>query len=263
MSTVSARPGASPATLAGIRALSFDLDDTLWDCAPALRHAEETLYGWFERETPRITARHDRASLAAHRARTLAAHPRHAGDVTTQRRLVIGALLEEHGYPRGLLDAAFTAFHRARSEVVLYDGVPEMLERLGRRYPLAAITNGNADLERIGLAGHFRVILAASATVAPKPAPDMFHRCAAELGIGVHEMLHIGDNAVTDVGGALAAGARALWFNGRGERWSDDLPPAELAVDSIAGLVAALDAGEPDRQPATVTSGHGPASDRP
>ena len=227
--------------LDGIRALSFDLDDTLWDCAPAIRHAEETLHRWFERETPEITARHDRASLAARRARIVAAHPQLAGDVTAMRRAVIGRLLDEHGYPTALVDEAFDVFLRARSEVVLYAGVPEMLARLGRRYRLAAITNGNADLRRIGLAGHFEAIFAAAGRIRPKPAAEMFLACAARLDIGVHELLHIGDNALTDVGGARAAGARALWFNRRGERWPDELAPPELAVDSIASLVALLD----------------------
>lgn len=220
----------------GVRALSFDLDDTLWDCAPAIRHAEATLHGWFARETPRIVARHDPESLAAHRAAVLAEHPELAVDVTASRRKAIERLLIEHDYPVSRVDEAFTVFHRARSDVVLYEGVPELLAALARRYRLAAITNGNADLERIGLAAHFDVILAASLERAPKPAPDMFHDCVERLGVEPHELLHIGDNARTDVGGARRAGVRALWFNGRGERWPEELAPPELEVGSIAEL---------------------------
>lgn len=229
----------------GIRALSFDLDDTLWDCLPAIRHAEETLHGWFERETPRITERHARDALTARRAEIVAEHPEHAGDVTTMRRTVIARLLAEHDYPDTLVDAAFETFHRARCEVELYAGVPAMLERLGRRYRLAAITNGNADLARIGLAHHFDVILAASAEIAAKPAPDMFRRCAERLGIGLHELLHIGDNVAVDVGGAQAAGACALWFNPRDDAWPAELAPPELEVTSIAALVELLDVEVP------------------
>jgi len=220
----------------GIRALSFDLDDTLWDCAPAIRHAEATLHDWFTRETPRIAARHDTRSLAAHRAGVLAGHPELACDVTASRRLAIERLLVEHDYPAARVDEAFAVFHRARSEVVPYDGVPELLAALGERYRLAAITNGNADLGQIGLARHFDVMLAASVDNAPKPAPDMFHDCLDRLGIEAHELLHIGDNASTDVGGARRAGVRALWFNGRGDVWPDALPPPELEAGSIAEL---------------------------
>ena len=233
----------------GIRALSFDLDDTLWDCAPAIRHAEATLHGWFARETPRIAERHDGESLAAHRAGVLAAHPELAGDVTASRRKAIERLLVEHGYPADLVDPAFDAFRRARSEVVLYDGVTELLAALGARYRLAAITNGNADLERIGLAGHFELILAASVDIPPKPAPDMFRACLERFGIEAHELLHIGDNALTDVGGAQRAGARALWFNGRGERWPEALPPPDLEAGSIAELGARLLDPPPEETP--------------
>ena len=233
-----------PALLDGVRALSFDLDDTFWDCAPAIRHAEETLYGWFGREAPRITERHDPASLAERRIAIAAAHPEHTGDVTTMRRAVIGQLLREADYPASLVDPAFAIFLRARSEVVLYEGVPAMLERLAGRFRLAAITNGNADLGQIGLAHHFEVILAASAEIAPKPSPEMFHRCVDELGIGINELLHIGDNALTDVSGARDAGARALWFNRRRERWPETLPPEPASVESIEALVALLAPGD-------------------
>ena len=234
-------PGAGAAGLARVRALSFDLDDTLWDCAPAIRRAEETLHRWFEREAPRVVARHDRASLAERRARIVAEHPEHVGDVTTMRRVVIGRLLAEHDYPESLVEPAFETFLAARCEVELYGGAAAMLARLARRYPLAAITNGNADLERIGLARHFAVILAASAELPPKPSPVMFHRCAERLGIGAHELLHIGDNAGTDVGGAHAAGARALWFNRRGDSWPAERAPPEFEVGSIAGLSRLLE----------------------
>ena len=224
----------------GIRALSFDLDDTLWDCAPAIRRAEEALHGWFARETPRVLERHDLESLAAHRARVVAEHPHPARDVTAMRRTAIARLLDEHGYPDSHVDAAFDVFHRARSEVVLYEGVAETLAALARRYRLAAITNGNADLERIGLAGHFELILAASLELAPKPAPEMFQLCLERFGIEAHELLHIGDNALTDVGGAQRAGVRALWFNGRDEEWPESLPPPDLEVRSIPALSTLL-----------------------
>ena len=222
--------------LAGIRALSFDLDDTLWDCAPAIRHAESTLLAWYARETPRIADAHDAASLAAHRADVLAAHPELAVDVTASRRKAIERLLDDHDYPITHVDDAFDVFLRARSEVVLYEGVPELLGALAARYRLAAITNGNADLGQIGLADHFEAIFAASLERAPKPAPDMFHDCLERLDIEAHELLHIGDNARTDVGGARAAGVRAAWFNARGDAWPDALPEPDLEIASIAEL---------------------------
>jgi len=228
--------------LEGVRALSFDLDDTLWDCAPAIRRAEETLLAWYAREAPRVLEHHDRDSLAVHRARVVAEHPHLVVDVSAMRRAVIGRLLAEHGYPETLADDGFETFRRARSEVVLYEGVVELLAALGGRYRLAAITNGNADLEQIGIAGHFDLVLAASLERAPKPSPEMFRDCLDCFGIEAHELLHIGDNALTDVGGAQRAGVRSLWFNGRDERWPEGLPPADLESRSISALATLLGA---------------------
>ena len=234
------RTEPAAAALAGVRALSFDLDDTLWHCAPAIHHAEETLYGWLGRETPRVLARHDRESLAEHRARVVAAHPELHGDVSALRRRAIGALLAEHGYDEALAERAFETFRRARSEVELYAGVPALLEGLARRYRLAAITNGNADLGLIGIERHFELVLAASLERAPKPAPDMFLSCIERFAIEPRELLHVGDSAHTDVGGARAAGARALWFNQHGERWPEALAPPDLEVASIEELAELL-----------------------
>lgn len=237
MSELAARRAAA---LAGVRALSFDLDDTLWHCAPAIHHAEETLFAWLRRETPRVLERHNRASIAEHRARIVAAHPELHGDVGALRRLAIGRLLAEHGYEEARADRAFEVFRRARSEVELYAGVAEMLAALPRRYRLAAITNGNADLDLVGIGHHFELVLAASVERTPKPAPDMFLDCIDRFSIEPRELLHIGDNAHTDVGGARAAGARALWFNQHGERWPEALPPPDLETGSIGELAALL-----------------------
>ena len=44
-------------TIKQLRALTFDLDDTLWDNRPVLMAAEQTLYDWLGQHYPRINAR--------------------------------------------------------------------------------------------------------------------------------------------------------------------------------------------------------------
>jgi len=64
-------------------------------------------------------------------------------------------LLSEFNYPEDLADEGFDVFYKARSDVELYEGAEELLDKLGTRFKLAAITNGNADLNRIGIANSF------------------------------------------------------------------------------------------------------------
>lgn len=219
-----------------IRVVSFDLDDTFWDCEPAIRYAEHVSYEWLARHTPRITRRYDEAALAERRQQIYRSRPELLGDVTAQRKASFAQLFEEFGYPSALVEEAFAEFYRARSEVTLYPGVVRLLERLKRRYWVAAITNGNADLERIGIGHHFHSVKHASLSLAAKPATAMFDACLAEFDQPPAALLHVGDNPDTDVGGAHNAGAHACWYNPGNQAWPEDRKPPRLAVCKLAEL---------------------------
>ena len=225
----------------GARAVSFDLDDTFWDCAPVIARAEGVLEDWLRREAPAVLEHHDRDSIAAARLRLLEANPALAGDVTELRKRSLAELFREARAEHALSERAFEVFYRARSEVTLYDGVDELLTELAPRYRVAAITNGNADLGIVGIAERFELVLKASLEWSPKPDTPMFEAVFERFGIEPGELVHVGDNAVTDVGGAHAAGARAAWFNPPGAPWDPGHGPApEFEIDSIAALRALL-----------------------
>jgi len=209
--------------LSGIRAVSFDLDDTFWDCAPAIVNAEETLYQWLEQHYPDITARYSREDLPDMRARMYQTHAHLSTDVTMMRKAFLQQLLQAHDNSGKAVEDAFAVFYQARSDVVLYEGTHEILQALRGNYKLAAITNGNADLHLIGLAEYFDDIQRASLNNPPKPAADMFDGCCRNLGIANSELLHVGDNPQTDVIGGQLAGALTVWFNQSGEPWPDSL----------------------------------------
>jgi 2-haloacid dehalogenase len=63
-----------------------------------------------------------------------------------------------------------------------------------------------------------------------KPAGAMFARGLAALSLGAAEVLHVGDSVRTDVGGAHAAGIRAVWVNRLGR------PASTTAAHEIANL---------------------------
>ncbi len=223
-----------------IKAVSFDLDDTLWHCAPAIANAEHALFDWHRVFTPKITQAHTPESLQNYRHDVRRRHPELQGCVTSLRLAGLRALLLEFGYPEHLAEEAFEVFYRSRSEVQLYDGALDMLKKLGTEYRLAAITNGNADLQQIGIAQHFELIYAANLTLLQKPAPDMFLHCQAQMGISPDELLHIGDNPVTDITGGHNAGVQTLWFNPYNEDWPDTLMAPHFEVRQLSEIVNLL-----------------------
>ena len=100
------------------------------------------------------------------------------------------------------------------------------LEVLSKRYTLAALSNGNADIRRLGLERIFAFHLNAEGVGAPKPQPAMFE-AALRSGAWPGQAVHIGDNAVDDVG------CRGLGYQNRmGERRSPRLAPGRRRIGS-------------------------------
>ena len=58
-----------------VRALCFDLDNTLWDVWPVIRRAEQAMYGYLVQRYPKITAAHTVETMRAARERTAALYP--------------------------------------------------------------------------------------------------------------------------------------------------------------------------------------------
>lgn len=223
------------AKLATIRAVSFDLDDTFWDCAPAIAKAEDTLYAWLETHYPDIAAKHSRQDMPELRSQMYQTHPHLATDVTMMRKAFLQQLLQDHENSEQQAEEAFAVFYRARSEVVLYEGTHELLKALKQTHKLAAITNGNADLKLIGMEHYFDDIQRAALDNPPKPGPDMFNTCCNNLDITNSELLHVGDNPHTDVIGGHLAGALTVWFNQTGEPWPEALSAPDICGPKFNG----------------------------
>ncbi len=193
------------------RALTLDLDDTLWPVWPTIARAEEALHGWLQQHAPGTADRFDVAALRRIRNAVADAHPEHAHDLSWQRQTSIAWALREAGDDEALAAAAFDVFFAERQRVVLYPDALAALQALSARWPLFALTNGNADLERIGLAQFFVGGLSAKAFGQGKPEPAFFHAACEHLQLAPHQVLHVGDDWALDIEGACAAGLPAAW----------------------------------------------------
>lgn len=216
-----------------IRCITFDLDDTLWDVLPVINRAEETFHGWLSEHYPRITQRYDLQALIAHKRDWFAGFPDLHHDLTTLRKRWIGSIAKEAGYDEGPVEPGFQVFWHARNQVALYDDVLATLDRLKLRYSLGAITNGNADLDHIGIGHYFDFVITAAGVGVTKPHPRIFVAALDEAGTLAADTLHVGDDPVRDVAGAANVGMRTLWFNPRAEP-----PPPGCCPDGVVRTVA-------------------------
>jgi putative hydrolase of the HAD superfamily len=161
-----------------IRALTLDLDDTLWPIAPAIARAEEALHAWLCRYAPVTASRFDIALLRAKRDEVGRNQPHIAHDFSAVRRESLRLALLEAGDDDSLAEQAFEVFFAARHELEFYPEVVDALQRIASRYPLLALSNGNADIARTALAPWFRVAICAREFGIGKPDPRIFHEPA-------------------------------------------------------------------------------------
>ena len=195
------------------RAILFDLDDTLWPIAPVILQAEQTLFAWLSSNAPRVAERFTIDSLRKARLALLASRPELELDLGALRRAGLLAAFEQAGEDAAKVELAMVEFFAARNAVTPYDDVLPGLRRLRELAVLGSVTNGNADLQAIGLADYFQVSLSAPQFGRAKPDPAIFHAACAALGVAPHEAVYVGDDLVLDVEGAQRAGLCGVWMN--------------------------------------------------
>ncbi len=219
-----------------VKAICLDLDDTLWDLGPALGRAEQAVHDWFAERYPRIAESFSIEDVRALRQRMEVEFPGQEHDLSLLRRATFARLARETGYAPDLAEEAFRTFQRVRNDLVPFDDVVPALERLARRGPLVALTNGNADLGVIGLERFFTAVFMAGDLAAPKPDPRAFFAVCAQLALAPVAVLHAGDHPEKDVAAARAFGMPAVWVNRGHHVWPGSLAPPEHVVRDLREL---------------------------
>lgn len=225
-----------------IAAISLDLDDTLWPIWPTIERAERVLYEWLVREAPKTAnllvtpgvLRELREATAKERSDL-------AHDLSALRRESIRTALRRAGEDPALADPAFEVFFAERQRVTLYDDALPALKWLSERYPLVAVSNGNADVHLAGVGRWFRAAFNAREFGSGKPHTPIFRAAAASVGLLPKDVLHVGDDAALDVVGALDAGMQAAWLVRDERPWQHGARP-QLIVPNLHALCMALDA---------------------
>jgi FMN hydrolase / 5-amino-6-(5-phospho-D-ribitylamino)uracil phosphatase len=229
-----------------IRALTLDLDDTLWPVLPALERADQAVDAWLRQHHPEVARAWPIKAMRELRAQVAAERLDLAHDFTTQRQLTMQHAFAACGIAVAPIDALWEIYFAARNSVELYPDSLPALERITARWPLASLTNGNADLQRVGIHTHFAHHVCARDTGSAKPDARIFLAAAERLGVSPDEILHVGDDPEMDMVGARDAGLRTAWINRSGQPWPIALgPPPELDLRDMTALADWLDAQHP------------------
>jgi len=224
-----------------LRAVAFDLDNTLWDVEPVIARAEAQWMQWLRENCPRLTERLSLEDLRQARTQLATREPHRAHDMTYLRIASLAAHATQYGYEAAVAEHAFEVFMSARNQLDPYPDVRPGLMRLRRQFQLATLSNGNADLRRIGMDDLFAVSLNARDVGAAKPDRRCFQRLLTELRLDATEVLYVGDDPLLDVAAACAAGLHTAWMNRSQLTWPASVQPADINVVDCLDLAARLD----------------------
>tara|TARA_Y100000816_G_scaffold94277_1_gene65388 strand:- start:248 stop:943 length:696 start_codon:yes stop_codon:yes gene_type:complete len=209
-----------------IKAVTFDLDDTLWPLREVIIHAHKESNNWLidkypimqnvlfsekEQKMWQLLIKEDNS--LRHRLSEL-------------RKKVILNLLKNNGVPedeaKKSSDKAFEIFIDLRHEIEYFDGVIETLKSLKEKYILGVLTNGNASIKTLKIDYLFDFYLNAEIVGDSKPGPKMFEEAVKISKVKPEEICHIGDHPENDVEGALNCGFKPIWLNLLQASWPDN-----------------------------------------
>ncbi|WP_168015706.1 HAD family hydrolase [Halomonas salinarum] len=215
-----------------LTALTFDLDDTLWDNGHVMAHTETGHYAWLDEALTtwhadrletlgRFSERFPLDTYQQRRGELATRHPLRRGDFTWIREQSLRELLEEYGLAtaeaRRWATAAMDQFMTLRHRLTPYPEVDMLLTSLRANFRLASVTNGNVDLARLPLAHHFPIRIAAGEMHAPKPDARPFLAALSRLNATPSQAMHVGDSWAEDVLPAQRLGMRVAWIDKRDE----------------------------------------------
>lgn len=223
-----------------IRAITVDLDDTLWPIDPVIEAAEQSLYSWLCSNCPGIARSHTIESMREIRLSIAQEDKRIAHDLSEVRRRSLERLIVAEGaYPGEYVDQAMEEFLVHRNKVEFFPDAVPFLERVSASFPLLSISNGNADLRRIGVSSLFAAHISATDVGAAKPDSKLFRAACDYLELAPENVLHIGDHPIQDILGAARIGMKTVWVNRSGAYW-DEEHSADHEVTSLEQVLALL-----------------------
>ena len=224
-----------------IKVIGFDLDDTLWAVKPVIIGAEVALKAYLKDCLPNVDFSQER--LLTIRKQLLEEDPSLSFKLTVFRQTLLTRTMTDSGLETSqaeqLAAAAMAVFLQAINQVIFYPGTFAALSELAEDYILCALTNGNADIKKLGLDHLFEFSLSAEQVGAAKPDPTLFEAALKRTNIKAHEMIYVGDDPLLDVDAAAQLGIRTIWKSNP-KKQSDLITKPDAQIQQLSELPAAV-----------------------
>jgi HAD superfamily hydrolase (TIGR01549 family) len=224
-----------------IKAVLFDVDDTLFDRALAQRKALEIIVRQFPHifdafrieRVAKAFADSDRITTADFEAGVPSDGLRH------KRSRLFLQLLD---IQEDLADAITEVYVRDYPTVdAPISGAVPLVKELSRRFIIGVVSNGLPDvqyrkLEAMKLRQLLSCIVLSEEIGIRKPNPRIFHHAARLLQLQPSECLYVGDSYDSDVVGAKTSGMLACWLKRGQPVIPDGHAKADLVISSLKQL---------------------------
>ncbi|HQV22089.1 MAG: HAD family hydrolase [Moraxellaceae bacterium] len=224
-----------------IKLLTFDLDNTLWSVDPIIARAENAMMEWIYKNQPELRFKVTTVQFEQYKDKLSTEQPHISHDLTQLRLTTLRKVLEGHvaGDVNSIVAKAYEVFQRERNIVQYFPYVLETLEELAEQFPLIALSNGNADVHKVGIGHLFKHHFSAASVGFAKPHPAMFQHALAAAKVAAHETIHIGDHPVQDIQAAKDIGMKTIWVNWMSQAWPLACKP-DAVVNNFEDLPDAI-----------------------
>ena len=202
----------------GIKAILFDVDDTLYDRGGV----QDEILKIITKKLPTLfkNVEMDRISASFYESDMIITAEFDSGaplEGLRERRsaLFLKALGLPEEYTIPITQIYMDEYPKIKSEVP--DAVAT-IQSLAKAYKIGIVSNSFADvqfrkLETLGILSEMSCIILSDETGLRKPDPEIFIRAASQLEINPSDCLYVGDSYVNDIIGAANAGMLTCWFN--------------------------------------------------
>ncbi|NXY72995.1 NANP phosphatase, partial [Glareola pratincola] len=244
----------------GLKAVFFDLDNTLVDTAAAGRRAIEEVRPLASRPLQVIKALQSKHHYGEGEARLVCdkVQAKLLKECHDPAKMCITDLRISHWEEaiqettggeanRHLAAECYFLWKTTRLQhLTLSEDTRGMLTELRKGLRLLLLTNGDKQTQRekieaCGCQPYFDAIVVGGEQKEEKPAPSIFHYCCDLLGVQPAECVMVGDSLDTDIQGGLNAGLKAtVWLNKAMTTPVDISPVPHYIISSVLDLPAVL-----------------------
>lgn len=205
-----------------IKAMIFDLDDTLYDYGPLHNEAIKDLA---EYASKRYSIEKERFCSAWDMAREETKRTQGNTAASHDRMLYCQKTLEKLGLPpaEGTLELYDIYWGHILDHMVLRKGAVELLEACRDRGVKVGICSDltahiqHRKLKALGIASKIDCIVTSEEAGVEKPDPKIFQIILKKLDCTPGEVLYLGDDLIRDVHGAEACGIPVIWMQRGGQ----------------------------------------------